>query len=271
MTVFFVFKRVVGMVTRPLPVVFILLLLGLVISLAFKRKRLGRLCYWLAAILMVLVSLPPIARGLAGRLERRSAPLLAAGGGMDPYAVVVLGNGVAFPGDSAMPALTRLNDTARARLVEGVRLSLVFPDARLLTSGSGLGLENCADAMAEAAVELGVARERIHPLVDSMDTEHEADLVARLAGGRQVVVVTSAVHMPRALHWFSQAGVDAIPAPCDYVAPVSESVLRDINRYRWRPQGKTISDHEALWHEVLGLLYQRWFGSGGEVDDDNAN
>ena len=160
---FFIFKRVVGMVMQPLALAFILFFIGWVLGRCTKKKRLGTAVIFLSFLLLFLSSFPIFPRTAARMLlENRYDPILKAEAGADePFAIVVLGNGVAHPGDSLMPALTRLNDTARARLVEGVRLSLLYPGARLVTTGYGMGLENCADAMAGAAGELGVPKERI--------------------------------------------------------------------------------------------------------------
>lgn len=259
MGVFFLFKRLVGIVMQPLTLVFVLAALGLLL-LAFKRKKNATALFALSALLLFVSSFPPLTRWAARGLESAHRPLLAAdAAGREPFAVVVLGNGVAHSGDRAMPALTRLNDTARARLAEGVRLAVLYPEARLVTSGYGLlGMENCADVMAEAAAELGIAKERIDRLSESLDTAHEAELVKKMAGERPVVLVTSATHMPRALGFFSAVGVDAAPAPCDFIAPVSDEALSTANLYRWRPRGINVTDSEVIWHEWMGLAYFRW-------------
>lgn len=269
MGLFFAFKRVVGMAVQPLPVVFLLLLAGMALLTFTKRRKNAWLCLALGVAVLCVSSFPPLTRRIARGLEAEYEPFLALDpAAHDPYAIVVLGSGVAHPGDAAMPALTRLNDTARARLVEGVRLARVFPGARLVTSGYGMGLENCADAMAGAAAELGVSPDRIDRLTQSLDTGHEASLVKKLAGDRPVVVVTSAAHMPRTMALFREQGVAALPAPCDYIAPVSDATLSLVDRHRWRPRGVNISDSEEVWHEYMGLIYFQWFRTGSGTRDE---
>lgn len=260
MDVFFLFKRVVGIVAQPLVLVYLLLFLGLALFALTRLRKTAWLFLSCSFVVLILTSFPILTRSLGRNLEKASEPFLV----LDPSiiradAIVVLGNGVAHPGDAAMPALTRLNDTARARLVEGVRLAGVFPDARLVVSGFGMGFENCADAMAGAAAELGIAPERITRLSSSLDTADEARQVGELVGDGQVVLVTSAVHMPRALGRFQENRIRTIPAPCDYIAPVSDRVLSDVNYRYWQPRGKSISDSEKIWHELMGLAYQRYF------------
>lgn len=264
MDAFFVFKRAIGMVAQPLPLALFLLVAGMLLMATARRKG-WRFAAWsllgLAAIVLAAASFPPFARFSARPLEARHAPLTAENRPeTPPYAIIILGNGVAFPDDAAMPALTRLNDTARARLAEGVRLAALYPEARLVTCGYGMGLENCSDAMALAAVELGLDAGRIDRLSRAMDTDDEARLVAGLVGDRPVVLVTSAAHMPRAMAMFQNRGVRAIPAPCDFIAPVSDGVMAAVNKYRWQPKGATIAANEELWHEFLGLTYLWWVG-----------
>ncbi|MCD8350678.1 MAG: YdcF family protein [Planctomycetaceae bacterium] len=259
MTLFFLFKRTVGMMVQPLPVVFLLVLLAAVF-VVLRKRRAAVVSGLLAAMLLFAATFPPLVRLLAWPLESRYPPLVFADG-RNPALVMVLGNGVAHPDDPTLPALTRLNDCARARLVEGVRLARLFPNAVLVVSGYGMGLENCADAMAGAAAELGVPPERIRLLPESLDTEHEARLTAELAGGGEVVLVTTASHMPRAVGFFADQGVRVTPAPCDYIGPRSPESRQAVNRHRWRPRAGSLADSEELWHEYLGLLYYKLFRS----------
>lgn len=264
---FFFFKRLVGGLAQPAPL--ILLFLGLALVLLWGtgglRRRLGLASLVISSILFAATVFPYPGRYTARLLERGRVPIRDPSTLPDvPRLIVVLGNGVEHPDDPKLPALTRLNDTARARLVEGVRLARLFPEAKLATSGYGMGLENCADAMADAAIELGIDNGRIERLGWPKDTEEEARATAKLADGGVVLVVTSAVHMERAMRAFRGAGVQALAAPCDYAAPLSDQTLAAVNRKRWRPRGVNLTNNEKAWHEALGLVYNELFGDKGE-------
>lgn len=260
---FFLFKRVVGMLAQPLTVVFMLLAAGMALAAFTGRKKNALVCLALAGIVLFVCTFPPLVRWQAWPLERLYKPYIGNGGGSF-RAIVVLGNGVAAPGDANVPAATRLNDCSRARLVEGVRLWRLYPEAELVTCGYGMGLENCADAMAEAAVELGVDEVKIRRLARGMDTRHEAALTAEIVGDGTVLVVTTAVHMPRAMAYFAAANVKAVAAPCDFVGPVDETVRRNVNRRHIRPGGLGLADSEEIWHEALGLVLL-WFTQGANT------
>ncbi len=260
MSLFFLFKRAVGIFVQPLTIVFVLG--GLALALfVFRRGKAAFGLLLLAWTVLFFASFPPVTRWAASQLEGRYQPFFpAAAPEYKPEAVVVLGNGVAHPGDPRMPALARLNATALARLAEGVRLAHYFPEATLIVTGNGLGFENCADAMGEAAIELGIPPERIVRFPQSMDTGHEARLVREHMGVSPVILVTTATHMPRAAMYFQDNGVNATPAPCDYIGAVSPDVRSMVNARYFRPKGVNLTDSEEIWHEWLGLAYYAWFG-----------
>lgn len=258
MDAFFYFKRIVGALAQPLTIFTLLVVLSVVL-LFFGRKRaaLGGL---LAGAVLILVCGHPLVTSRVARLLERQYPPLAGPELRDapPDVIAVLGSGVNHPGDPNLPALSRLGDTARARLLEGMRLARLYPEAQFFTSG--YGVESCAAATAEAAMELGMAPERIQRFPDTVDTEDEARQIGAAAGeGARVVVVTSAMHMPRSMRFFRERGIDAVAAPCDYAAPVSDELMNYFGPRVWLPMARRLSEQEGIWHEVLGLIYQEYF------------
>lgn len=264
---FFFLKRLIGGLIQPVPIVLILLLLAffLLIRAGILRHLLGMVCLGLAFALFAVVSLPYPVRSIAREFEDNYRPVLSPDDApYEPGYIVILGNGVDHPGDAGLPGLTRLNHTARARLGEGVRLARLFPDAKLLTCGFGRGLENCADAMRDAAIELGVAPERIQQVDKAKDTQDEAAMACDIIRDSVVVLVTTAVHMERAVSLFSKCGATIIPSPCDFIAPQSDETFALVTRHRWRPRGVNILNNEKTWHELLGLAYLWCRGDNGE-------
>jgi uncharacterized SAM-binding protein YcdF (DUF218 family) len=75
-------------------------------------------------------------------------------------------------------------------------------------------------------------------------------------GLQRVLLVTSALHMPRALATFQSAGIDAVPAATDYTV-----IYRD-----WRtvidflPDAKALSRTTDAIKEYVGHAYYRWKG-----------
>jgi uncharacterized SAM-binding protein YcdF (DUF218 family) len=73
---------------------------------------------------------------------------------------------------------------------------------------------------------------------------------------KRVLLVTSALHMERALAVFRSSGLDPIPAPTDYRVTVPERR----SPAEWLPAPDALSaTHAALW-ERAGLLAYRLRG-----------
>ncbi len=138
--------------------------------------------------------------------------------------IVVLGAAVAVGGPSA--ALGR-------RLAEGVRrLEAGAAPVLLLSGGKGGGAGGAkgdtpggakggsrpaeAEVMRDLALAAGVPEARLVLETDSRSTLENARCSARIMGARgwsKALVVTDAVHLPRALMAFRALGIDATGAP----------------------------------------------------------
>lgn len=88
----------------------------------------------------------------------------------------------------------------------------------------------------------------------SRDTAGNArEILPRLqaAGIRRVLLVTQAVHMPRALRWFQAEavprGIDILPAATDYLDVAEEGLLA------WLPSGEGAHRVHQAVHEIVGL------------------
>ncbi len=264
---FFDIKRLVGTLVQPIPVILVLLLLAffLLLRSGLLRHFLGLVSLALAVTLFVIVSLPSPVRIAARELESQYSPVLNADDvPYEPAYIAVLGNQVEHPDDSFLPGLSRLSHTARARLVEGVRLAQLFPQATMILCGYGRGLENCAHAMRDAAIELGISADRIELADKARDTQEEAMTVCSIAGSKAIAVVTTAVHMERAMMLFADCGATVIPSPCDFIAPKSDETYAQVMRHRWNPRGASVTNNEKTWHELMGLTYLWLRGDNGE-------
>lgn len=260
MDAFFFFKRIVGALVQPLPIFILFLVLAALLRLLGKRR--AALASLIAGVVLILLCSQPLTASRAARLlESRYPPLTGAElPSAPPAAIVVLGSAVAHPGDSRLPAVSRLSDIARARLFEGIRLARLYPDAAFITSGFGVFGASCADVTAEAAIELGIDSGRILRFAEALDTEDEARLTREaVKDGERVILVTSAAHMPRSMFLFRERGIDAVAAPCDFIAPVSDDLMANYGPRIWLPTGRRITEHEIVWHEALGWMYLSWF------------
>jgi len=84
---------------------------------------------------------------------------------------------------------------------------------------------------------------------------HTQKLMERL-GLKKVLLVTSALHMKRALATFRGAGIDAIPSPTDYGALNSKK----FTVLDFLPDSESLAGITQAYKEYLGFLVYRWRG-----------
>lgn len=243
----FFLKKLVGALLMPLPLGFMLLALGAV--LVWRRWHKcgwvligGVLCAWF------MLSLSPVVRPLMAPLEFRY-PAYAS---QKVDAVVVLGG--YHRSDARIPLSSLLSSTSLNRLLEGVLILHQHPSARLALSGySGNDAMSNARAMAQVAEGLGLAPSRIMLAEGPKDTAEEAAHWAKVLRGQRVALVTSALHMPRAVYLFEQAGMRVVPAPTRYLSAGPS----DYDWRGWVPSAHNLEYARQAWHEYLGLLWAR--------------
>ena len=222
------------LLSKLLPLFLYPLGLGLLLQLAglaTSQRSGGRLRGWGPALsgtgigLIWLFAMPITSRQLIWGLEERAAALTP-----NPIpkadAVVVLGGGL-------RPALAPRQGVEVAeggdRLLTGLRLMRQNKAPLLVASGAQVSFTSNDPAPPEAvsaralAIELGLPAQRILINPNSRTTAEEArdiGALGRRRGWSQVLLVTSAFHMPRSLATFRQrSGLTVIPVACDYQLP----------------------------------------------------
>jgi uncharacterized SAM-binding protein YcdF (DUF218 family) len=149
--------------------------------------------------------------------------------------------------------MAHLSHVTRERVLEALRLSRLLPQTRLVTSGGNVsgGFVSEARAMARALVAAGVPPGRVSCEEASLDTCENARQCARIVGGERFILVTSAVHLPRAMAEFEALGLKPIPAPAGYLTTLGGYTFQKLfpSEERFRASGAAI-------HEWLGLA---WF------------
>jgi uncharacterized SAM-binding protein YcdF (DUF218 family) len=265
----FIVKKILGHLLMPLPFALGLVGLGLFCFL-IRRKARGWLFLLSGCAVLALAGNRAVAFRLTSGLENTYAPVppstVAApnlpDGLADTGLVAVLGGG---HGDAArLAAGQRLSTSARARLVEGMRIALLLPDSWLVVSGPRNGdspdaSPSHARVLADSAVELGFPRDRIVEIDTARDTAEETLALRQLAGDERVALVTSAWHLPRAMKLATSAGLDAFPCPCDFLAGRDERI--DPLAYgTW--DAESLVNSTRAWREYLGQgwawLVARW-------------
>jgi uncharacterized SAM-binding protein YcdF (DUF218 family) len=243
--------------------------LALVLQIAALLGRRQRWSPWLAAssiAVLWLPSTPLLSRQLVWGLEERSAALTPA---VIPKAdaIVVLGGGLR----PALPPRRGVEvNEGGDRLLTGVELLrqgkaplLVFTGGKVkLTAGDPASSE--ARSAGALARQLGVNSQQMVLLEQPRNTAEEARALGQLAVARrwrQVLLVTSATHLPRALASFRRlSGVKVVPVACDFQLSgrslqggiTAASLLEDL-----LPNAEYLQLSTVALKEHLGLLVYR--------------
>lgn len=234
------------------------LLLGLLSAAAgFGMRGRGR---WLVraslvvVVLAVLAMTPLVGNGLIGWLEAQP-PIPTRCVASPPHVAVVLAGGVdtvpTGPAD-----LASLGITSRRRVERAVEWWRERPGRALIMSGGPrvTGGVSTGALMADYARRLGVSATALHVEGKSDSTWENARSLAALKPllPRNIVLVTSAVHMPRARYAMAKAGFDA----CE-VAADSMRIPFGLPGYLV-PRSSALDKTEAALHEIVGLAYYHW-------------
>jgi uncharacterized SAM-binding protein YcdF (DUF218 family) len=160
--------------------------------------------------------------------------------------------------DAQLPATSELGICSLQRLVEAIRISRIHPEALLITSGyAGHDQTSNAEKVKQAAMLLGVAESKI--IVESFpqDTEEEAELIAPRVSGKNVVLITNSDHMPRALKYFQQYGINPIAAPA---GKWTKGMDDEKHWPYYLPRPHNLNQTTYAWYETLGRIVQ-WLKS----------
>ena len=205
-----------------------------------------------AVLVYLLFAVAPTGYWLAEALEQRFPP--PALSDRDVRHIVVLA-GAERLAASARSGRPEFNGAVE-RVMEGAYLARRYPGASLWIVG-GVRDERSSrtDAQWTAAAwrDLGIAPARIRVVEGTFDTcENAAGLAARHPQG-PILLVTSALHMPRAVGCFRASGVAATPYAVDYLNEpaggfgdlLSPNLLFNLQRT------------DAALHEWIGLAVYR--------------
>jgi uncharacterized SAM-binding protein YcdF (DUF218 family) len=239
----FILKKLVSRFFFPLSLVLELLLLGI-----FLKKR-GTKVILAAVAFLYLFSFSPFGYLILRPLESQYVPISSSNLNTEVRWIVVLGGGSRK--DMALTPEDRLGDASLKRLLEGVRLSRLLPQSRLVVSGGDYqGISPDALIMQQVALDQGVARDRIIVETASLDTADQATFLRDRLGQAPFYLVTSASHMTRAMRMFMRAGTQPIAAPTDFRA-----VWAPFHVIDFFPQAGTLVNTEKAFNEYLGLLW----------------
>lgn len=235
-------KKILSQLFMPIPLVVLLLLFCIVM---LRNRKLVRSILSFAVVILVFMSSSVGSNLLTASLEEQypvnNSPIDAG------CLVMVLGSGH----DDGIPggATHQLSATALARLTEGVRQYHLGEDCILVVSGWGGGEGRISHAyvMSQAAMSLGIPKERMMTFPLAKDTIEEAQYLKWDVGTVPFRLVTSATHMPRSMAIFQRQGFSPEAAPSDFITRQG---------YWWQLDANHLLSSQRAIHEYMGRL---WF------------
>jgi uncharacterized SAM-binding protein YcdF (DUF218 family) len=254
----FFLSKFLPLFVYPLGLSSILILLGLLLLWRKQSLRLGRYLILAALVILYISSNRYFSDGLVRSLESRYIPAAE----LPPAdAIVVLGGGIK-PQSPPRPWI-EVSD-AGDRLIYGARLFQQKKAAWLILSGGRISwrvdgaLGSESEDMAVLAEALGVPRSNILQDPTSLNTKQNAENVLQILKAQNlnsVLLVTSALHIPRALAIFHQLGIKATPAPTDFLVANddNENSLAEFS-LKILPDSGALTNTTNSIKEYLGML-----------------
>jgi len=232
------------------------ILFALVMLLAWRRMP-----RWLRAALFVLEAMAVIAccpigaNALVWLIESRvphsetcAAPL--------PTTIVVLSGGLEGPPRDA-DEFAALDPDSVQRMISAVVLWKSMPSATFVIAGGGPFEVRESDVLARLAEQMGVPPSSIVREGHSQTTWENAQQLRNLQPPLpdRIWLVSSAIHLPRALKSFRAAGFD----PCIHVSDRDYLSLQGIGYFL--PQSSALRKSEMAIHELVGQALYAFYKS----------
>lgn len=234
----------------PLNLCIALLVVGAVLFIARRRKT-GLLVAGCGIAWVVFWALPASSLWAGGRLEQLY-PHTLPDALPQVQAIVVLGGNTANNRHNWFEPYDV--DTASSRVDTAALLYHTQRAPRIVLSGAALdGSLSEAEMMSKILQQKGIPEHAIMLEKNSFTTYENAVYTQRLLDKHdmnRVLLVTSALHMPRAMAVFRKQGITAIAAPSrpQIVVP------SDPTFSFWQPSARALSASRSIIKEYAGLL-----------------
>jgi uncharacterized SAM-binding protein YcdF (DUF218 family) len=251
-----------------LPPASLFLLIALGLAIWRRWPRAGRIVAGAGLAALAFLSTNAGARFFVAPLERMTAPLQAPErAGAQAIVVLAAGRLRKAPeyGGRDIPdyvALARLRYAAHLQRITGLPV--------LVSGGNGAsGVDpdlddraySKADAMAAALREdFGVPVRWIEPRSrDTFENAVYSAALLRADGLKRILLVTDAMHMPRARSAFEHAGLDVVSAPTMFFSHLPQTPSA------WMPSAEGMRRSWYAIYELLGIAWYRMRSPGGDA------
>lgn len=225
--------------------------------LLFTRVQKGGRLILATSILLLGCVVSPLAPSLGSQLEKtyRQPPEVP----LQVRGAILLGG--SFDREAMVGQSNVVYSLAAGRLLDFARLVKKYPHLKFAFSGGGQsfqGIPSEASLARKILYDLGIDISSIVFEDHSKNTFENAKFsykVIRPKPGEKWFLVTSALHMPRAVALFRKAGWDVMPYPVDYHVATPKFLNTPARGFfYWR----------YVFHELGGMMYSYF---SGEVEE----
>lgn len=230
--------------------IFIGLTIGCLIGWARQWPRSARFTLCLLLVLYYGFTTRPLTQALVAPLETYYRP---------PASVPVHHDAIViFVGSPKLQPYTERPTVIGTSNTDLLLCGLVYVRAgsapKVVLTGDALGEVNYTAAgtavLQEWAVLLGYPKDAMIVEAQGVATHERARAIKQLLGSdSRILLLDSAMHLPRSSAAFKKVGFTVTPIPCMYKMSTKSWDLSD-----FVPQGKNLNAGSAAVHEYLGLL-----------------
>ncbi|WP_262337492.1 YdcF family protein [Legionella genomosp. 1] len=233
----------------------------LILFFAFLLYKLGKsiesrrlfIGFSIFFILLLVISTGWLPQFLTQSLEKQYPPVKK----INPevkWIVVLSGGQTEIEG---LPPQSLLYSASAKRVLEGLRLWRQSASINLLLSGGGYGQEKAeAFRMRKLALLYPVDTSRLQIETGSLNTADQAAAIKAWVSDKPFYLVTSAIHMPRAMALCKAQGLRPIAAPTDFTLYWGDE--------RWQktiiPNAQNMVFLNIALHELMGLAWGKFRG-----------
>ncbi len=247
----------ISILIMPLTIFWLLIISAAVLFLV-KRKKSSVFLIFTSLLWLLIITTRFISDRLVNRLENQYTPLVLTDSITGRYPVYIMILGAGYYADDRFTAIDRISANSLCRLAEGIRLQRLITGSKIVLSGDNTSEHgNQAELMTRAAVSLGVQSSFIEKIGGARNTGDEASRFYSTFGNTgSLILVTDAVHMPRAMKLFRKAGLNPVASPTNHLIKKEPAD----NGFKRIPLADNIVNMEYAIHEYAGLL---WTDLGG--------
>ncbi len=245
-------REFLSLIIMPLPVLYMILVTAIIFFISGHKKS-GKILLVIAGIWFLIISTPLIPKLLVRSLENKYPPLTdeAIENLPDSCDIIILGGG--HSDDKDLSPNNQLSTNALGRLVEGIRIHKLIPGSRLILSGyRGRSELSQAGILYRTALILGADSASLVMQTLPANTMMEAEEYSENFGTEnKLIVVTSDIHLPRAMLLFRKAGLDPVAAPTNQIIKYGSVKYS----WRWMPSSVYVRMMESAIHEYAGMFW----------------